>query len=434
MKTRNKILIGVAALTVLLLTASILIVRSRWFSNFVREKVIAVVEESTGGKVEIGSFQFDWTHFTVRVRNFVLHGRESRNTAPLVRVPLLELRLKLLAGFTKAVDLRYLGIQQPQVHLIVFPDGTTNIPQPKVSKPPSEKSGLATVVDLAVRRFEINNGLLEYAQQKSSFNARGENLRILLDYNVANLGYQGRLTIDPVLVTSAERPPLRIRVDLPVTIERDAVTVAGGKFSTAQSQILVDASLRDLSAPAVSVNASATISLPEFQREFPNSAPKTLTAKLAGHAELKNKIFTVQTADLTLGESLFHATGTLDASRNTVVTIRGRLALEELGRLLKTGSTKPGGVFELNGNAKLDARNNYAIDGTLRSSGLSLSNGTTRLSNIDISSPFHVDPSLISLDGLKIDALGGRLAAKVAIENLQRLSVEGSLRNFALLV
>ena len=229
MKTRNKILIGVAALTVLLLTASILVVRSEWFSNFVRYKVVAIVEESTGGKVEIGSFQFDWTHSTVRVRNFVLHGREPRNAAPLVRVPLLELRLKLLAGFKKAVDLRYLGIQQPEVHLIVFPDGTTNIPQPKVSKPPSQKSGLATVVDLAVRRFEINNGLLEYAQQKSSFNARGENLRVLLDYNVASPKYQGRLTIDPVLVTSVDRPPLRVRVDIPVTIERDAVTVAGGQ-------------------------------------------------------------------------------------------------------------------------------------------------------------------------------------------------------------
>ena len=417
----------------LLLTGSILIVQSGWFSNFVRYKVVAIVEESTGGRVEIGSFQFDWTHFTVRVRNFVLHGREPRNAAPLVRVPLLELRLKLLAGFKRAVDLRYLGIQQPQVHLIVFPDGTTNVPQPKVSKPPSEKSGLATVVDLAVRRFEINNGLLEYAQQKSSFNARGENLRVLLDYNVANLSYQGRLTIDPVLVTSVERPPLRVRVDLPVTIERDAVTVAGGKLSTAQSQILVDVSLHDLSAPTVSANASATISLPEFQREFPNGAPKTFTAKLAGHAELKNNVFTVQTADLTLGESLFHAAGTLDASRNTAVAVRGHLALEELGRLLKTGSMKPGGALELNGDAKLDARNNYAIDGTLRSSGLSLSNGTMQLSNIDISSPFHADPSLISLDGLKIDALGGRLSAKVAIENLQRLSVEGSLRNFALL-
>ena len=98
-----------------------------------------------------------------------------------------------------------------------------------------------TVVDLAVGRFEIDKGLLEYAQQKSSFRARGENLRLLLDYSSQNPGYRGNLSIDPVLVTAANQPPLQVRVNMPVTIEKDAVTVAGGKLSTAQSQILVDA-------------------------------------------------------------------------------------------------------------------------------------------------------------------------------------------------
>jgi translocation and assembly module TamB len=432
LKTRNKILVGAAALVVLLLAASILIVRSGWFSNFVREKIIAVVEESTGGRVEIGSFQFDWTHLTVRIRNFVLHGREPRDAHPLVRVPLLDLRLKLLTGFKKVVDLRYLGIHQPQVNLIVFRDGTTNIPQPKVHKPPSQRSSLQTVVDLAVQRFEIENGLLEYAQQKSSFAARGENLRVLLNYNAANPSYQGNLSIDPVLVTAVDRPPLRVRVDLPVTIENDAVIIARGKFSTAQSQILIDASLHDLNAPIVSVSASAAISLPELERDFPGSAPKTLNARLAGRAELNNSVFEVQTADLTLGGSTFHASGTLDPSRNTAVAIHGNLALDELGRLLKTGSSKPSGSLELNGNAKLDSRNNYAVDGTLRSHGLSLRSSTVQLSKVEVSSPFHIDPALISLDTLRIDALGGRLGAKVIIRNLQQLSVEGSLRNFAL--
>ena len=65
-------------------------------------------------------------------------------------MPLLELRLKLLAGFKKAVDLRYLGIHQPQVNLIVFPDGTTNIPQPKAPQTTERKIGTRNVVDLAV--------------------------------------------------------------------------------------------------------------------------------------------------------------------------------------------------------------------------------------------------------------------------------------------
>jgi len=422
LKIRNKILIGVAALLTLLLISSILVVRSARFSNFVREKVIAVVEDSTGGTVEIESFTFDWTHLTVRIRDFILHGREPRDAHPLVRIPLLELRLKLLAGLKKAVDLRYLGIHQPQVNLIVFPDGTMNIPQPKVHKQPSEKLGLETVVDLAVQRFEIENGLIEYAQQKSSFSARGENLRALLDYNTLHPGYRGNLSIDPVFVTSADRPPLRIRVAMPVTIEKDAVAVAGGKLSTARSEILIDASLHDLKAPVITARASTTISLPEMQRGFPGNAPQTLSAKLSGSIALNTNVVELQTADLSFGNTIVHA-----ASKNRSIEFQSSLALEELSRTFKINSIQPAGALELNGNAKPDARNNYAADGILRSRGLSV-----RGSPIDISSPFHADPFLLSLDGLKIDALGGRFGAKIFLENLRRLSVEGNLRNFSL--
>ncbi len=427
MKTRKKLLIGVAALIGVLLISSILIVRSAWFSNFVREKIIAAVEESTGGRVEIGSFTFDWTNLTVRVRDFILHGREPRDAHPLVRVPLLELRLKLLTGLKKAVDLRYLGIHQPQVNFIVFPDGTTNVPQPKVHKPPSEKSGLETVVDLAVQRFEIDKGLLEYAQQTSSFTARGENLRVFLDYSSQNPSYRGTLSIDPVLVTAADRPPIQVRVNIPVTIEKDAVTVAGGKLSTRQSQILIDASLHNLKAPVITVRANAAVSLPELQPGIPPDAPKTLTAKLVGSIELNSNAIDLQAADLSLGKTTFHA-----ASKNSSVVFQSKLALEELSRTFKLGSTKPTGDLELDGNAKLDARNNYSVDGVLRSHGLSLRSETVQIRNIDVSSPFHADPALISLDGLEIDALGGRLGAKIFLQNLRRLSVEGNLRNFSL--
>src|SRR5689334_5985874 len=135
MSKRKKILITVAGslagLFVVLIVGSILFVQSAWSANFVREKIIAVTEESTGGVVEIGAFQFDWTHLTARIRNFVLHGKEPKGSDPLARVASLEVRLKLFSGFKKVVDIRYLGIEQPQVNLMVLADGTTNIPEPK---------------------------------------------------------------------------------------------------------------------------------------------------------------------------------------------------------------------------------------------------------------------------------------------------------------
>src|SRR5579875_242181 len=210
MSRRKKILIwigaGIPGLLLVLIIASVIIISTPWFSNFVREKIISVTEESTGGVVEVGSFQFDWMHLTARIRNFVLHGTEPKDVDPLARIALLEVRLKLFSGLKHMVDLQYVGIDHPQVNLIVFPDGKTNIPEPKVQKQPSQTSGLQTVVDLAIGKFQITNGLLEYSQQKTAFSGRGENLRALLTYNTLNPSYQGNLWIDPLILQSGGNP------------------------------------------------------------------------------------------------------------------------------------------------------------------------------------------------------------------------------------
>lgn len=441
MSKRKKIFVWIAAsiggLIVVLIVASILVLRSAWFANFVREKMVATIEESTGGSVQIGSFQFDWTHLTVRIRDFVLHGTEPPSDAPLVRVPLLEVHLKLLSGIYHAVDLEYVGIQHPQVNLIIFPDGKTNIPEPKVKQESSNSNGLETVVDLKIGKFDIENGYVQVAQQKTGFSGRGENLRLLMNYNAARPSYQGNLWIDPLLLAESNRPPLNVHVNLPITIEKDGVALANAKLTTEQSQIVLNASVRNMNAPVVNAGLNANLSLPEMQRSFElpidsnaKGAPKLLAAQFAMHMD-KNSI-EIQTAHLALGDTTFQAVGTLrNRSHTGAVQFNANLALAQIGDLMKM-TAQPSGAIQLNGNAKLDAQNNYIVNGTMNGRGLGVRSGTTRISDVALYSPFHADPYLISLDGLKLNALGGALNGKIFVEKMQLFSVEGSLRNFSL--
>src|SRR5207253_5322682 len=119
-------------------------VRSAWFADYVRRRVISVAEESTGGRAELASFSFDWTHLRARVTGFVLHGKEPAGEAPLLRVETIQLRLKLVSAWKREIDLAYLGVERPTANIIVFADGTTNVPQPRI---PSNKPALETVVD-----------------------------------------------------------------------------------------------------------------------------------------------------------------------------------------------------------------------------------------------------------------------------------------------
>jgi len=65
---------SIAGLLLIVIVASLIIVQTPWFANYVREKIIATVQESTGGTVELRSFEFDPWRLTVRMRDFILHG------------------------------------------------------------------------------------------------------------------------------------------------------------------------------------------------------------------------------------------------------------------------------------------------------------------------------------------------------------------------
>ena len=66
--------IGLVTLLLLLSVAAVLVIQSDWFFNQVRLKLIATIETATGGRVEIGSFHFDWRHLRAEVRDLVIQA------------------------------------------------------------------------------------------------------------------------------------------------------------------------------------------------------------------------------------------------------------------------------------------------------------------------------------------------------------------------
>ncbi|MCU1293715.1 MAG: hypothetical protein JWP08_2565, partial [Bryobacterales bacterium] len=445
MSKRKKLILAIlgslVGLVLVVVISAVFVLQSDWFAGFVRDKIISTAEESTGGKVELGSFQFDWRHLTVRIRNFILHGTEPKTAHPLLSVELLELRMRLFSGIAHTVDLAYIGVQRPAVNFMVFPDGKTNVPEPKVKKQSSNSNGLQTVVDLKIGEFLLQKGMLEYAQQKSAFNGRGENLRVLLNYNALHPSYSGSVKIDPLLLTSGTRPPLRAHIDVPVTLEGDAVRVANATITTDASKIGLNAFLAHIAAPDIQASLNASVSLPEMARSFDlpigvtaRDMPKQLNAEFGVRMNDRNNVLQVDAAHITFGKTSFVASGTVRDTSNPseAAKFSANLALDELSRLFKVTSPQVDGTLVLNGTASLDAENSYRVNGILDSHAVSIQSGTTRLNDVTLRSPFHADPYLVSLDGLKLNALGGSLTAKLFVEKMQQLSAEGSLQNFSL--
>ena len=67
----RNVAIALGALIVVLALAGVLLVQSGWFRNYVKQTIITSLEDSTGGKVELGSFGFEWRNLTAVVTDLV---------------------------------------------------------------------------------------------------------------------------------------------------------------------------------------------------------------------------------------------------------------------------------------------------------------------------------------------------------------------------
>src|ERR1700730_1749189 len=140
-----------AGLVLALAVATFITLQSDWFKNKVREKIVAVAENTTGGRVEIGKFNYEWHSLTAEVGPFVIHGREPASAPPFIRADKIRIGLKIISALKKQVDIASLTVEKPQIYVTVAPDGSTNVPTPKVR--PSKQNFVEQLLDLKVRHF-----------------------------------------------------------------------------------------------------------------------------------------------------------------------------------------------------------------------------------------------------------------------------------------
>ncbi len=428
--TRAKKLLAIvaaslAALVAIAAIALVLVLRSEWLREFAQREIVSSLEDSTGGKVEIQSFRLDWRR-GAELLGLVIHGTEPVGTAPLLTASTMILRMRLFPAWNSPFVLDYLRIDQPRANIIVFLDGRTNIPTPKAAKK-SSGNGLAEVVDLAIRNFEIRDGTVQFMARRMAFSARGRDLRAQLRYNPAAARYQGQISMTPLILASGSRPPLNVSIVLPVALERDRISVTHATIKTPQSGVTLNAALQHLASPEVTADLIAQVALAELVRSFEapihleRGSPQTLDIE-AG-IQVTDQTIEVRRASLALGRTRLELSGALrNRSRAGAAGFRANLSLDELGPLFQLPA-EPRGDVHITGNAGLTE-----VSGQIDARDLSLRAGNSRLTGIGLASSFKADPKIIEVNGLKLSALGGELAGQARIEDLALLTIKSNLR------
>src|SRR6516162_4997450 len=139
--------------------------RSQAFEQVVRHKVIAYLEKATNGRVDLGAFHWNIARLEIDARDLTIHGREAADEVPFAHVNRLYARLHIISLAEARVSLGELRVDRPVFHLNVYPDGTTNAPQPEPHVQ-NTKTAVQQLFDLAIRRADFRRGRLLLNQRE----------------------------------------------------------------------------------------------------------------------------------------------------------------------------------------------------------------------------------------------------------------------------
>ena len=319
MSRKSRITLITAAVVcsfVLLLSAGLFYaLQTNWLKEKVRERIVLLVEEATGGRVELGTFNFDWRTLTAEFGNLTIHGTEPKSGPPLFRAKSARVALTVVSLLKQQANISSLTVDRPEIYVLRRADGTTNIPAPKMRR---RGEIVQELLNLKVRHFALNQGTIQDEIQRIPLSARGENLGLVVSYNCSGPRYDVTLSSHQLHIESAQFPAISAELGARVAVERDRI-------------VMRDVLLR---SGASVVNASGTmVHFTHPEADFKIKA-QILGTDFAGIVKLPE----LRSGHLTVN-------GTAHYDQNTDFTFNGKVAGRDLTYASRSVAWE-GGEFE----------------------------------------------------------------------------------------
>ncbi|MBI2687841.1 MAG: translocation/assembly module TamB domain-containing protein [Acidobacteria bacterium] len=229
--------IGLVLVTALAYAAWWWLLRSAWLREQLRARALQEIERATGGKAELGKFDFDPALLGATFERFTLHGTEPAGAPPLVQAERVEIGLKILSFIKPSVDVGRIEIVRPRVNVMVDAEGRSNLPSPAAKRPGAARGPVEEILRLAADTFAVRDGEFNYDTKKYPFSASGKNLRASFDYDAKGPVYRGKVESDALQVHAGKLPRLPVNASASVVVEKDAVDFSGLRIVSAASTV-----------------------------------------------------------------------------------------------------------------------------------------------------------------------------------------------------
>jgi translocation and assembly module TamB len=232
-----------AALGILIvfgIVGGLLFLRTNAFRRMAIRTIIQDTNTATGGRAQIGNFDFHLSTLTAHLYNITLHGTEAAGQPPLLQVDKITVALKIQSILQRKVTLAQLEIEHPVANMRVDRDGKSNLPK----SPQKQNSSNTNIFDLAAGHVLVADGQVNYNDKSIPVDVDLYGLRTEIHYVPAETRYRGTISYD--------HGNLRYAADAPFSHSLEV------RFNATPSQLSLDSAVLKVGSSALSLQANLT--------------------------------------------------------------------------------------------------------------------------------------------------------------------------------
>jgi translocation and assembly module TamB len=237
------------------------------FQAYVRARLIAKLEQVTGGRVELASFHVFPRMLQVEVNGITIHGREAPDEIPFAHADRLVARIKLISTLGLSLGFDSLQLYHPVFHLITYPDGSTNQPQPAVPST-STKSPIEQLFSLSIGRLVVRNGELLLDNQVVPFTFAGSDVLVEMTYSLFRRRYEGHVVVGKADTKYTDLRPFAWSGEATFALGHQFVDFSSLKMQSGKSRLEAKGSVSDFSKPRIQADYAVTVDLADSASIF----------------------------------------------------------------------------------------------------------------------------------------------------------------------
>ena len=229
------------------------------FEDLVRRKLVATLEDVTGGRVELQAFHWNLRKLEFEADNLTIRGREGPDQLPYGHADRAHVRLHIVSFLETRIHLEYLGLEHPVFHLIVYPDGSTNAPEPKLKQ--NTTTPVQRIFDLAVGRADLREGRLLLNDREIPLDFSADDINASMTYDRAGHRYDGTLRVGKMDAQYQDLRDVPAEVETNFSLWRNAAQIKSLKLTSQKSSLEAQGKLTDFDNPHVEFTYNAVVDI-----------------------------------------------------------------------------------------------------------------------------------------------------------------------------